>query len=560
MPSPRGAPAGGAVGAHGGNAVYHFPFMATSQTAASIAEEHLRRVQTVTDAALAHLTVETLLDELLSRIRELLNADTAAVLLLDESKRELVATAAKGIEEEVEQGVRLPVGQGFAGRIAATGAPVVLEHVEHGMVLNPLLLQKGIRSLVGVPLVVDGRITGVLHVGTLHNRHFGDEDIELLQLAADRVALAVYARRQHEHRIIAETLQRSLLPDRLPHVEGIEVAGLYRPAEGGMVGGDWYDVFDLPSSSLCVVVGDVAGRGLPAAVTMARLRNAVRALAFVDEEPGSLVSRANDFLLHFDPGAMATMLVGTLGVTGHLQYASAGHLPPVVVEPSGRARVVEEAAEPPLGGIQYTRYRTRSLQLGTGSTLLLYTDGLVERRGRPLDEGLDALRAAAEQPWATLDLLSSRLIGKGTHQTLTDDMAILSLRFKEALATDGLRLRVDADPRELAPIRRSLRSWLARTGVGDQQTQDVLVAVGEALANAIEHAHSPGRGSVMIGAVARDGVLEITVRDQGTWREQRGVNRGLGRSLMAALMDDVEVETGESGTVVTLRSRVRASA
>ncbi|MGH2720484.1 MAG: ATP-binding SpoIIE family protein phosphatase [Actinomycetota bacterium] len=534
--------------------------MATSQTAASIAEEHLRRVQTVTDAALAHLTVETLLDELLSRIRELLNADTAAVLLVDESKRELVATAAKGIEEEVEQGVRLPVGAGFAGRIAATGAPVVLEHVDHSKVLDPLLLQKGIRSLAGVPLIVDGRITGVLHVGTLHERRFGDDDIELLRVAADRVALAVYAHRQREHRIIAETLQRSLLPDRLPHVEGIEVAGLYRPAEGGMVGGDWYDVFDLPSSSLCVVVGDVAGRGLPAAITMARLRNAVRALAFVDEEPGSLVSRANDLLLHFDQGAMATMLVGTMSVTGHLQYASAGHLPPIVVEPSGRARIVEGAAEPPLGGIQYTRYRTRSLQLGTGSTLLLYTDGLVERRGRSIDEGLDALRDAAEQPWATLDLLSSRLIGnKGSQQALTDDVAILSLRFTESLTAGGLRIRLDADPRELAQARRSLRSWLGRIGIGDRQAQDVLVAVGEALANAIEHAHSPGRGSVRVEAAALGGVLVITVADQGTWREPRGLHRGLGRSLMAALMDEVDVQTGESGTVVTLRSRVGAS-
>jgi serine phosphatase RsbU (regulator of sigma subunit)/anti-sigma regulatory factor (Ser/Thr protein kinase) len=531
--------------------------MATSETAPSVAEEHLRRVQTVTDAALAHLTVESLLDELLIRIREILNADTAAVLLLDESRHELVATAAKGIEEEVEQGVRLPVGAGFAGRIAATGAPVVLDRVDHGKVLNPLLLQKGIRSLAGVPLIVDGKITGVLHVGTLHERRFDEEDIDLLRLAADRVALAIYARRQHEHRVIAQTLQRSLLPDRLPRVDGIEVGGLYRPAEGGMVGGDWYDVFDLPSSSLCVVVGDVAGRGLPAAITMARLRNAVRALAFVDEDPGPLVSRANDFLLHFDPGAMATMLVGILAVTGRFRYASAGHLPPLVVDAAGVARIVDEPAEPPLGGIPYTRYRERSVQMQQGSILVLYTDGLVERRGRPIDEGLEALRAAAEQPWATLDMLSSGLIGKGKQPALTDDVAILSLRFTRAQADDGLRIRVDADPRELAQIRRSFRSWLARCGVGERQIQDVLVAVGEALANAIEHAHGPGRGAVQIDAAAREGLLDITVRDQGTWREPRGTNRGLGRSLMAALMDEVDVQTGASGTVVTLRARVR---
>src|SRR5437660_2824859 len=284
--------------------------MAIADAGPPLPGEHLRRVQAVTDAALAHLTVESLLDELLTRIRQLLSVDTAAVLLLDENDSELVATAAKGIEEEVEQGVRLPVGAGFAGRIAATGKPVVLEKVDHGRVLDPLLLRRGIHSMLGVPLTVDGKVIGVLHVGTLNLRRFTDEDVELLQLVADRIALAVHSRRQHQHRMIAETLQRSLLPDRFPRMEGIEIAGLYRPAEGGMVGGDWYDVFVLGSDSLWVVVGDIAGRGLPAAIAMARLRNAVRAMAFVDEVPSRTVSHGNDLVLHFDPRVLANVLIG----------------------------------------------------------------------------------------------------------------------------------------------------------------------------------------------------------------------------------------------------------
>ncbi|MEX0791327.1 MAG: GAF domain-containing protein, partial [Actinomycetota bacterium] len=204
--------------------------MATSESQANIAEEHLRRLQSVTDAALAHLTVESLLDELLIRVRELLHADTAAVLLLDEQKAELVATAAKGLEEEVEQGVRLPVGGGFAGRIAATGQPVILEEVDHRKVLNPILLAKGIRSMLGVPLIVHGGIIGVLHVGTLAPRTFTPEDVELMQLVADRVAMAVHIRREHSQRVLAETLQRSLLPDRFPKVHGVEISGHYQPA------------------------------------------------------------------------------------------------------------------------------------------------------------------------------------------------------------------------------------------------------------------------------------------------------------------------------------------
>ena len=165
-----------------------------------------------------------------------------------------------------------------------------------------------------------------------------------------------------------------------------------------MVGGDWYDVFVLGSDSLCVVVGDIAGRGLPAAIAMARLRNAVRAMAFVDEAPGRTVSHVNDFLLHFDPGVMATMLFGIIAPDGTMRYANAGHVPPVVVDPRGRAHVIEEPGDPALGATTLPRYHDRILTLDAGSTLILYTDGLVERRGRSLQDGLEALRRAAESP------------------------------------------------------------------------------------------------------------------------------------------------------------------
>ena len=155
------------------------------------AAARLEGIQSVTDAALSHLGADDLLTTLLSRVREILDADTAAVLLLDGSGRQLIAAAASGLEEEVSQGVRIPVGRGFAGRIAAERRPVILDHVDHGNVLNPILLDKGIRSLAGVPLLVHGAVLGVLHVGTVQNRVFTAADAALLQLAADRAALAV---------------------------------------------------------------------------------------------------------------------------------------------------------------------------------------------------------------------------------------------------------------------------------------------------------------------------------------------------------------------------------
>ena len=222
--------------------------MASSLRPPPDAEDKLRDIRSVTDAALSFLGADDLLAELLVRVKEILDADTAAVLLLDSSGRQLIATAASGLEEEVRQGVRIPVGGGFAGRIAAERRPVILDHVDHTNVLNPILLEKGIQSLVGVPLLVHGAVIGVMHVGTVHNQVFTADDAALLQLAADRAALAVQSLRAREDRAATAALQRSLLPSALPVIGGVEIAARYVPG-GGAVGGDWYDVFRLPWGS-----------------------------------------------------------------------------------------------------------------------------------------------------------------------------------------------------------------------------------------------------------------------------------------------------------------------
>ncbi|MEX0791079.1 MAG: ATP-binding protein, partial [Actinomycetota bacterium] len=155
---------------------------------------------------------------------------------------------------------------------------------------------------------------------------------------------------------------------------------------------------------------------------------------------------------------------------------------------------------------------------------------------------LDALR---------LDLFNGRT------PVLADDLAILALRLAGVDLMGEIHVTISADPRELGPLRRTFRRWLAGSGADPQQTQDVLVAVGEAASNSIEHAYGPGGGSIRIDAVRRDVTFEITVCDRGSWREPRGTNRGLGRSLMRKLMDEVEIVTDEQGTCVTLRTRLR---
>jgi signal transduction histidine kinase len=173
--------------------------------------ERLRRLQAVTDVAIAHLSLDQLLDELLLRIRDALDADTAAFLLLDETGTEVVARAAKGLEEEVERGVRIPVGQGFAGRIAADRRPVVLEDVDHADVLNPILREKGIKSLAGAPLITHDEVLGVVHVGMLTPRTFTAADVELLEVVAQRAAVAIDRSLAHEQVVRLTLIQRDFI-------------------------------------------------------------------------------------------------------------------------------------------------------------------------------------------------------------------------------------------------------------------------------------------------------------------------------------------------------------
>jgi sigma-B regulation protein RsbU (phosphoserine phosphatase) len=358
-------------------------------------KERLRRIKSITDVALTNLDVEDLLDELLTRVRDVLDVDTAAVLLIDQASGDLVATAASGLEEEVRQGVRIPMGAGFAGRIAAEVRPIVLEDVEHADIYNPILRDKGIRSLLGTPLVIEGRVIGVIHVGSLSTRRFDPEDVDLLQTVASQVALAVEARRSNVERAAAVALQRSLIPTMLPPVPGLELSARYLPAHDGGVGGDWYDVFRLPGDQVGVVIGDVVGRGLAAAVVMGRLRSALRAYALEVLDPSIVLERLDRKIQHFEPGQMTTVLYGVIDPTlTTLEISSAGHPLPVVAGPQSTPALVEGNVDRPLGVSPEQHRHNRTIELQPGGVVALFTDGLVERRGEVLDQGFERLCAA----------------------------------------------------------------------------------------------------------------------------------------------------------------------
>jgi sigma-B regulation protein RsbU (phosphoserine phosphatase) len=388
--------------------------------------DKLRDLQSIADAALSRLEAGHLLAELLDRAKDILQGDTAAVLLLDDASGQLIATAASGIEEEVRQNVRIPLGGGFAGRVAAGKRPVILDHVDHTNVLNPILTQKGIRSLIGVPLLASGNVIGVLHVGSLTPRKFTTEDADLLQLAADRAAAAVQSLTGRSDREAAAALQRSLVPPTPSSVPGIDLACRYVPGQGN-VGGDWYDIFTLPSGQLCAVIGDVAGAGLPAAVIMGRMRSTLRAYAMETADPAEMLARLDAKMQHFEPGAMATVLIAVFEPDlEHVALSAAGHLPPVVIWPGQAAVIAELPADLMIGVAKARNRHTTTLRMPPGTTLCLYTDGLVERRDRPLDEGLAKLCAAVTAGPA--DTACAAAMAAMISGAPSDDIALLVLR------------------------------------------------------------------------------------------------------------------------------------
>ncbi|HEX8745323.1 MAG TPA: GAF domain-containing SpoIIE family protein phosphatase [Thermoleophilaceae bacterium] len=396
------------------------------------ASESLKRLQAVTDVALSHLKLTDLLDELLNRVTEMLDVDFAAIVLADADETFHLG-ASRGLPPALGD-LRMRVGEGFVGRVAEARRPIVLEQVRDTDVIPPLR-GSGMQSLLGVPLIVEGRVTGVMPLGSYTRRAFTPEEVRVTQLAADRMAVAIENARlyEREHRI-AETLQRSLLPNTLPSVAGLDVAARYLPARAeAQVGGDWYDVVELAGGGLALSIGDVAGHGIEAAALMGQLRNALRGAALEGEDAASAMMRV-DRLLQSQrerQDTIATAVFARINGDGaRLEMSSAGHPPPLIVHPDGSTEYIENVRAVPLGVPAPGGRRSSSCRLEPGSLLLLYTDGLVERRGASLTHGLDRLAeaaagAAGRDPEQACDSVVAAMLGD--EGGAGDDVALLAV-------------------------------------------------------------------------------------------------------------------------------------
>jgi serine phosphatase RsbU (regulator of sigma subunit) len=372
---------------------------------------------------------------LIENVRAEMHSDTATLLLLDDTGRVLEPAASSGLGRRWRGATHVPLGSGFAGKVAAQGRPVVLDQVDELSVVNPILRDAGVRRLLGVPVYGPEGLLGVLHVGSLSERSFGVADVARMEELSAVIGQRLSEQRKNDVHLYALAFQRSLLPAAPPSIEGLDLAVRYLPAEGDL-GGDWYDIFVLPSGKVGLVLGDVEGHGLRSAVVMGRLRSALRAYALEHEDPAEVLRRLDRKLCHFESGITATVIYAvTEPPFDSLLICTAGHPPPLI---AGSGQPEAHEAQVPAGlilGIDPERQRqSHELVLEQGAALVFYTDGLVERVGTTSAafegwrERLDLVCRAVHSD-QDAETICSRIIAAGLgDESVEDDVAVIAMR------------------------------------------------------------------------------------------------------------------------------------
>jgi anti-sigma regulatory factor (Ser/Thr protein kinase) len=309
-----------------------------------------------------------------------------------------------------------------------------------------------------------------------------------------------------------------------------------------------------------VVIGDVVGHGVRAAASMGKLRNVLQYSALDGLAPAEVLERLNGYFCALTDADMATLLVAEYDpARQRIRYSSAGHLPAALRMPDGTVELLEGGRGMPLCASDQAHYTEAERDLPAGSMLLLYTDGLIERRGESLDVGLDRLVHALRTAPGNVEDVADRLLRDFlADDAPADDVALLCVAVRGP--EPALRLRVPATARQLSGMRRAATDWLERVGATSDEAREITVAVNEAAANAIEHAYGLVDAEFVVEADQTGDLVEFVVRDFGQWRKRpSSADRGRGLDLARALMDALDVEPGADGTVVRLRRRLGRS-
>jgi serine/threonine-protein kinase RsbW len=485
-------------------------------------------------------------------------------LLLDSeralrSRFQVLAALGSRLDEEIEPRARI---EAFLDAVVpgfATLAYVDLEQDDDHDAPLRVAREDGLRAptpieLVTLPLATHNETFGSVTFG---RPAFTTGDHALATELGRRLANALENARLYEReRKIAETLQQSLLPRFVPQVPGARVWARYLPGTDLVVGGDFWDVIELPCQRLLLVVGDVAGRGERAAIVMGRLRTVIRASTDGDTTPAALLAVLNRFLVDHED-EMATCLCAVFDqTTGALRIANAGHPPLLRLGTDGEASYVGGATGVPIGVRPFTTYGEETFTVEAGETLMLFTDGLVERRDEPIDARLDLLARRTREAVAAGDGWCDRVVDAMIGARRDDDVALLGVRI-ERLRTPELDIEVPAELAYLRTVRDRIRTWLSARETEAADIEAVLLAVGEATGNAAVHAYGALGGRMRLAASIDGDRLSVSVSDDGTWRPPRDA-QGRGLDIIEQLSDEMDVATDDRGTTLTFSRRLAA--
>jgi anti-sigma regulatory factor (Ser/Thr protein kinase)/transcriptional regulator with GAF, ATPase, and Fis domain len=495
-----------------------------------------------------------------------LRCEAGALVLCDEANPEVVRVSRiAGFDEEgMEQYTRVggDAGTVTPGRAALlTGRPVYIRD-EHELAEQypesvEIYKRHGIAASANLPLLEGRRQFGALSLSYHGRQEFSDPERYVLETYAQYVADAILRTRATslEHEIVAN-LQHTMLPARTPELAAARVATRYRPASIGLpVGGDWYDIIAITPTTTAFVVGDVLGKGPAASASMGQLRTAVRTAAAGSTPPEVLAALdrlAEDYDEHFEESMATIAYVVFDAVQRTITYCSAGHCPAALVDGDGAITWLPSNG-PPVGAKLDGTRSARTVSIAEKARIVLYTDGLIERREESLDVGLDRLEAVlACHPGDGVDLTAESLLRDLASASMQrDDIALLVADLQTV--PDEFHEQVSARLDELRPLRARLRAWLDDSFIESEVAEELAIAINEVVTNAIEHGSSDSSATVAVVARRTDDRVEIEISDPGTPRV--GVNdpdRGRGFPIMHALMDDVTFTPSLVGTTVRM--------
>ena len=451
----------------------------------------------------------------------------------------------------------------LAGKTLQLGRAVLIDSPEELEARFPgtRMLQHGHQSWAVFLLRVAERDIGVLLFAFSERRRFTEAERAFMEAIADQCAQSVDRARQHEeeHEAVVR-MQRSLLPLTIHSTDNAVVSACYRPAAQAIeVGGDWYDAIRLPHHQVMFIVGDVVGRGVPAALAMGQLRSAARALG-TSFGPARLLEALDAVVSDVEGAAFTTMACVMLdALEGELRYSIAGHPPPLWRGADGRVRQLTGGRSRPLGPMDTSRSEATE-SIGDGGVLMLYTDGLIERRRELIDVGLE--RASSELERAdTEDTSWCEAVIDGCREGAgeqRDDIAVLGVAVRPYVAR--LHHELGSAPNALGASRAAVRAWLHDLAVTRTDVDDVLIAVGEACSNAVMHAGSSAPSPATIDMEHLPGrQLHMLITDHGRWHPRSAGEPsagGRGIAIMRKMMEAVDITTSDQGTTVRMRRQL----